>query len=58
MKPAEPVITAAALSGAIIALLSVLGVGGIDPSAVETIIAAALPLALSFFARAKVTPAP
>jgi hypothetical protein len=51
----EPVLTAATVSGAIIALASVFGVV-LDTGLVETLIAAVLPIALAFIARAKVAP--
>lgn len=52
----EPVITASAVSGVIIALLSIFNVGSVDIGTIETIVAAVLPVALSLLARAKVTP--
>lgn len=52
----EPVITASAISGVIIALLSIFNVGNVDAGAIETIVVAVLPFALSLLARAKVTP--
>ena len=51
----EPVLTAATLSGIIIAVLSIFHVG-VDPSTVEAVIAAVLPIILAVLARAKVTP--
>lgn len=51
----NPVVTAAAISGAVIALASVFGVV-LDLSAVEAIVTAVLPILLSLIARAKVTP--
>ena len=53
---AEPVITASAVSGVIIALLSIFNVGNVDAGAIETIVVAVLPVVLSVFARARVTP--
>ena len=53
--PTEPVLTAAAVSGAIIAVLSIFQVG-VEPDAVEAIVAAVLPFVLALLARAKVTP--
>lgn len=52
----EPVLTASAVSGAIIALLSIFNVGNGDVGTIETIVAAVLPVVLSLLARAKVTP--
>ena len=52
----EPVITASAVSGVIIALLSIFNVGNVDIGTVETLVAAVLPVALSLLARARVTP--
>lgn len=52
---AEPVITAATVSGVIVALASIFNVV-LEIGTVETIIVAVLPLVLSLFARAKVTP--
>lgn len=52
----EPVLTASAISGAIIALLSIFNIGNIDAGTIETIVAAVLPFILSLFARAKVSP--
>lgn len=51
----EPVLTAASISAAIVAILSVFHIG-VDPGAVEAIIAAVLPLVLAVFVRAKVSP--
>jgi hypothetical protein len=51
----EPVLTASTVSGAIIALLAAFHVV-LDLGTVEAIVAAVLPLVLSLFARAKVTP--
>jgi len=53
---AEPVVTASAVSGAAIALLSIFGIAGINPSTVETVVAAVLPVALSLLARLRVSP--
>lgn len=53
----EPVLTAATISGVIVALASVFGVV-LDLSVVQTLIAALLPIALALFARQKVTPVP
>lgn len=50
----EPVVLAGTVSGAIIALLSAFG--GIDAGVLETAVVALWPVALSFLARAKVTP--
>jgi hypothetical protein len=56
MKPStEPVLTASAVSGALIALLAAFNVV-LDVSTVEAVVAALLPVALAFFARRKVTP--
>lgn len=51
----EPVVTAATISGIVIALASAFNVV-LDAGTVETVIAAVLPIALSFIARAKVRP--
>lgn len=51
----EPVLTAATISGVVIALAAASHVV-LDTGTVETVIAAVLPIALSIFARAKVTP--
>lgn len=51
----EPVITAATISGVIIAVAALFNVV-LDTGTVETIIAACLPIVLGLFARAKVTP--
>jgi hypothetical protein len=51
----EPVVSAAALSGVLIALASTFGIV-LDLGTVETVVAALLPIALSFLARRKVTP--
>lgn len=55
MIRSEPVVTAATASGLIIALASVFNVV-LDLGTVDAIVAAILPLVLSIFARAKVTP--
>lgn len=55
MIRSEPVVSAASVAGAIVALLSIFNVV-LDLSAVETIVTAALPVVLSLLARAKVTP--
>ena len=51
----EPVLTAAGLTGAIIAILSIFGVV-LNTDTLETIIAAVLPIVLAAFARWQVTP--
>lgn len=51
----EPVITAAAVSGILVALAALFNVG-LDTGTVETVVIAVLPIVLSLFARAKVTP--
>ena len=51
----EPVITAATISGVIIALAAVFNVV-LETGTVETIIAAVLPIVLGLFARKAVTP--
>lgn len=51
----EPVLSAAALSGLLIALASSLGVV-LDLGTVETVVAALLPIAAAFLARRKVMP--
>lgn len=51
----EPVLTVATISGVIIALLAAFNIV-LDTGTVETVIAAVLPILLSLFARAKVTP--
>lgn len=51
----EPVLSAATISGVIIALAAAFHVV-LDTGTVETVIAAVLPVVLSLFARAKVTP--
>jgi hypothetical protein len=51
----EPVLTAATVSAAIIALASVFGVV-LDLTTVQTVVTALLPIALAFIARAKVSP--
>jgi hypothetical protein len=51
----EPVLTAATISGVIIAVAALFNVV-LETGLVETIIAALLPIALGVFARAKVTP--
>jgi hypothetical protein len=51
----EPVLTAATVSGALIALAAVFGVV-LDTGVVETLIASVLPIVLGFIARAKVSP--
>lgn len=51
----EPVITASAISGAIIAVLALFHVV-LDLGTVEAVVAGLLPLVLSLFARAKVSP--
>ena len=52
---AEPVLTASAVTGVLIAIAAIFHVV-LDTSLVETLVAALLPIALSLFARAKVTP--
>jgi hypothetical protein len=58
MKPlaAEPVLSAAALSGILIGLASHFHIV-LDAGLTETLLAALLPVALSFLARARVSPA-
>lgn len=51
----EPVLTAATISGVIIAVAALFNVV-LETGLVETVIAALLPIALGVFARAKVTP--
>jgi hypothetical protein len=51
----EPVITAATVAGAIVALAAIFNVA-LDTGTVETVIVAVLPIVLSLFARSKVTP--
>lgn len=51
----EPVLTAATISGLIIAAAAVFNIV-LETGTVETIIAAVLPIVLGLFARAKVTP--
>lgn len=51
----EPVVTAATVSGVVIALAAAFHVV-LDTGTVETVIAAVLPILLSFVARAKVSP--
>ena len=51
----EPVVTAATVAGVIVALAAIFNVA-LDTGAVETVIVAVLPIALSLVARAKVTP--
>jgi hypothetical protein len=51
----EPVVTAATISGVIVALAALFHVV-LDTGTVQTIIIAVLPIVLSLFARAKVTP--
>lgn len=51
----EPVLTAATVSGAIIAIASIFNIG-LDLGTVQTIVTAVLPIALALIARAKVTP--
>lgn len=51
----EPVLTAATISGVIIALAAAFNIV-LDIGTVETVIAAVLPIVLSIFARTKVTP--
>lgn len=51
----EPVVSFATLSGVVIALAAAFHVV-LDTSTVETVIAAVLPVVLSFLARRKVTP--
>ncbi len=55
MIRSEPVLTAATVSGALIALASVFGVV-LDLGTVEAIVTAVLPIALALIARAKVSP--
>lgn len=52
---AEPVLTAGAIAGAIVAVLALFGVV-LNTNTLETVIAALLPLVLAAFARRKVTP--
>lgn len=56
MPSSEPVITASAVSGVIIALLSIFNIGNVDAGAIETAVVAILPIVLSLLARAKVSP--
>lgn len=51
----EPVLTAAGISGVIVALAAIFGVV-LDTGLIETIVAAVLPIVLAFFARRRVTP--
>jgi membrane protein implicated in regulation of membrane protease activity len=51
----EPVLTAAAVAGAIIAIAAIFGVV-LDTNTVETIVAALLPVLLAVIARRAVTP--
>jgi len=51
----EPVLTAATISGVLIAVAALFNVV-LETGTVETIIAAVLPIVLGLFARAKVTP--
>jgi hypothetical protein len=51
----EPVLTAATVSGAVIALASVFGIV-LETGLVETLIAALLPIILALVARARVSP--
>jgi hypothetical protein len=51
----EPVVTAATVAGVIVAVASIFNVV-LDLSAVQTVVVAVLPIVLSLFARAKVTP--
>jgi hypothetical protein len=51
----EPVLTAATISGVLIAVAALFNVV-LETGTVETIIAAGLPIVLGLFARAKVTP--
>ena len=51
----EPVVTAASVAGVIVALAAIFNVV-LDTGTVETIVVAVLPVVLSLFARAKVTP--
>jgi hypothetical protein len=51
----EPVLTAATVSGALIALASIFHVV-LDTGAVETVVTALLPIVLALIARAKVSP--
>jgi hypothetical protein len=51
----EPVVSAAVITGAIVAVAAVFNVV-LNTGTVETIIVAVLPVVLSLFARAKVTP--
>lgn len=51
----EPVLSAATISGVVIALAAAFHVV-LDTGTVETLITAILPIVLSLFARAKVTP--
>ncbi len=51
----EPVLTAATISGAIVAIASIFGVV-LNLSTVSTIVVAVLPIVLALVARAKVTP--
>lgn len=51
----EPVVTAAAIAGVIVAIAAAFNVV-LDTGTVETVIVAVLPIVLSLFARSKVTP--
>lgn len=51
----EPVITAASIAGAIVALAAIFNVA-LDTGTVETVIVVVLPIILSLVARSKVTP--
>jgi hypothetical protein len=51
----EPVLTAATISGVLVALAAIFNVV-LDTGTVETIIVAVLPVLLSLFGRARVTP--
>lgn len=51
----EPVVSAAVVAGAIVALGSIFGIV-LDLNTVSTIVAAVLPVALALIARQKVTP--
>jgi hypothetical protein len=51
----EPVLTAASVSAAIVAIASIFNIG-LDLGTVQTIVVAVLPLLLALVARTKVTP--
>lgn len=56
MIKSEPVLTAATVSGALIALAAIFHVV-LDTALAETLVATLLPIVLAFVARAKVSPA-